>query len=148
MRLLLEGRVSHVNLVSSMKLHWLRFVLLATFAFWASGVAKYTHEALEHHGRDASVDDDDDDDSGDLAVAAASKAAPTDQTPVNHPTKHPCPVCQMLAGMVVDQSAPPVMLPTSQPLVARLVVCDHLAPVLEISCPQCARGPPAHSVSI
>jgi hypothetical protein len=48
-----------VRKAHTMKSYWLKLLLLATFSFWGSGAAKYVHEALEHHGRDASVDDDD-----------------------------------------------------------------------------------------
>jgi hypothetical protein len=130
-----------------MKLYWLRLLLLSTFAFWATGAAKYTHEALEHHGRDASVDDDDDDDSSaPLAAITQPPVDPSHQQPVKQ--KHACPVCQMLAGMVADRSAPPTLPPLVGPLIETLVISDHIAPVVQIRFTASARGPPVESSSI
>ncbi len=60
-----------------MKSFWLRFLLLLTFAFWATGTAKYAHEQLEHHGKDASIDGDDDDDDLPAPTAVAQTPSPT-----------------------------------------------------------------------
>lgn len=133
----------------SMKSYWLKLLLLATFAYWASGAAKYVHEALEHHGRDASLDDDDDDDDGGPAIAAVSSgpaaAATHGSLPAPAKKKIPCPVCQMLAAMVLDRTAPPVIYTCSTQLVDILVLSDRVAPVLHACFALSARGPPAES---
>ena len=132
-----------------MKLYWLRILLLSTFAFWATGAAKYTHEALEHHGRDASVDDDDDDDDSSATPAAAAvPAIPQDRSHQPAKQTHPCPVCQMLAAMVVNQSAPPVVPPLCIRLIGVLAIADHSTPTVPANFSRFARGPPESSVSI
>jgi hypothetical protein len=119
-----------------MKSLWLKFLLLGTFALWATGMAKYAHEQLEHHGKDLSsvVNDDDDDDS------SSQPPAQQQDQPKQH--SHHCPVCEMLAGMTVDQSAPPALPPVSTECVATLVDLDRSAPVLEAHFSLPARGPP------
>jgi|SRR5271170_1157432 len=123
-----------------MKPYWLRLLLLATFAFWATGTAKYAHEQLEHHGKDASVDDDDDDDDSPAPAAVAQSAPPPKDQPKSH---HPCPVCQMLAAMTVDRSTPPPLPQISTECIAILVVADWHAPALFARFTPPARGPPA-----
>jgi hypothetical protein len=136
-----------------MRLYWLKLLLLSTFVFWASGVAKYAHEALEHHGRDASVDDDDDDDSSAAVTVAcvalpqkAQTAASKDHSPPH--TKHPCPICQMLAAMVVDRSAPPILPQVFLRLIGNLVFRDPVACDISARFARSARGPPPTIVSI
>ncbi len=92
-----------------MRHRWIQLLLLATFAFWATGAAKFVHEAVDHHGgRDACIDGDgcDDDDDGCVAAptgAITTVAAPADRpAPSPDPPKHACPVCQILAAMFVD----------------------------------------------
>jgi hypothetical protein len=120
-----------------MKSSWLKLLLLMTFAFWASGAAKYTHELIEHHGQDASVDDDDDD------FAVTSTASASQPKDVSHqPVKHPCPICQMFAGMAAARSAPPALPTNYLPLVETLVIADHAAPVVQAAFDHSVRGPP------
>jgi hypothetical protein len=123
-----------------MKFFWLKFLLLATFVFWASGLAKYTHEALEHHGRDASVDNDDDDDQ---SVTVAGPQGATHQQQSGQPVKHPCPICQMLAAMTVDRSTPPDLPPLRTDIVGTLIISDWLSPAVNACFTPSARGPPA-----
>ena len=128
-----------------MKLYWLRILLLSAFTFWGTGAAKYAHEALEHHGRDASVDDDDDDDDSSASptvAMAVPTSTPLDQSHQPVKQKHPCPVCQMLAAMVVDRSAPPIVPPLCIRLISVLVIADHTAPALPVQFTCLARGPP------
>lgn len=125
-----------------MKCCWLKLLLLATFAFWASGAAKFAHEALEHHGLDASVDDDDD--GGSPTATLSSGQAPLSPQPASPvPPKKPCPICQMLAAMVVDRSAPPVIPTLSTLLIETLVLSDRVAPNIHACFVLSARGPPA-----
>jgi hypothetical protein len=132
-----------------MKLYWLRFLLLSTFVFWATGAAKYTHEALEHHGRDASVDDgDDDDDSSPPLIAAATPVAPVSQHHSHPPAKHPCPICQMLAAMVVAHTAPPALPPQSTRLISTLILSDRVAPIVHTCLTHSARGPPGSTANV
>jgi hypothetical protein len=130
-----------------MKSYLLKLLLLGTFAFWASGAAKYLHETLEHHGRDASVDDDDDDDDLAAPAIASPQSPPQQQNSQQAPAKKksPCPICQMLAAMVVDRSAPPVIPARSTQLIDRLVLLDRIAPVLHACFALSARGPPMGS---
>lgn len=129
-----------------MKSLWLRLLLLGSFAFWASGTAKYVHEQIEHHGHDCSLDDDDDDDDS-LPPALADAAVPAAPSQQSHSApatpKHPCMVCQMLAAMVSDHAAPPVITPPPLPLLGTLIVPNWAAPALRSCSTLQARGPPA-----
>lgn len=129
-----------------MKFSWVKYLLLAMFAFWATGTAKFAHEQLEHHGKDLSVadaDDDDDDDDSSFALGTTqpvpSAAHPQHQTPAPH---HPCPICQMLAGMVLDKSVPPVLPTPGTQLISTLILFDRVAPTLHACFVLSARGPP------
>jgi hypothetical protein len=127
-----------------MKSPWLKFLLLGTFALWATGTAKYAHEQIEHHGKDMSalgIEDDDDDDSS-IPVTPASHDQPKQH---DH---HPCPVCEMLAAMSVDRSAPPALPQLSLDCIAMLLVVDRQAPVLFAHFTLPARGPPASSACL
>jgi DUF2946 family protein len=127
-----------------MKCSWLKLLLLFTFGLWASGTAKYTHEQIEHHGKDLSaigVDDDDDD------SAVAPAAQPSQDQQRKHAPHH-CPVCEMLAAMSVDKSTPPVLPKITSECIAVLVVMDRQAPALYARFTLPARGPPALSVSL
>jgi hypothetical protein len=131
-----------------MRLYWLRILLLCTFAFWASGAAKYAHETLEHHGHDASVDDgDDDEDSSSSVVTTAAGQGANQQDTAHHPAKHPCPICQMLAAMAVDRSSPPALPQLCLRLIGTLSVADHSAPVVPSCFVRSARAPPPVSLS-
>jgi hypothetical protein len=124
-----------------MKPFWLRLLLLATFVFWATGTAKFAHEQLEHHGKDASLDDNDDDD--DLPAPAVATAAQSPTPPQDQPkSHHPCPVCQMLGAMTVDRSTPPTLPQISTECIAILVIADRQAPALFARFTPPARGPP------
>jgi hypothetical protein len=151
-------RVKLVIVGILMKSYWLKLLLLGAFAFWASGAAKYVHEAIEHHGRDASLDDDDDDDSAGVISAAVSPqqhnpAQTTTQTAAQTKTetttetsgqkKGPCPVCQMLAAMVLHHTAPPVRADRSNLLIGTLVWLDWVAPSVLSCFASFARDPPA-----
>jgi hypothetical protein len=127
---------------SMMKFTWLKLLLLGTFAFWASGTAKYTHEQLEHHGRDASVDNDDDDDDS-VATPVPVSSAPTQPGQEQKHEHHPCPICQMMAAMSVDRSAPPALPQLVTDCVATIEIVDHAAPDLHTRYVLPARGPPA-----
>jgi hypothetical protein len=136
----------------SMKAYWLKLLLLTTFAFWASGVAKYAHELMEHHGRDASVDDDDDDD--DSAAVTSVAVSPLQKNPTQTATqtpvkkKCPCPVCQMLAAMVLDRTAPIVWPDCSNQLLGTLILLDWIAPDLLCCFASSARDPPAGALAL
>jgi hypothetical protein len=127
-----------------MRYRWLNIFLLGTFAFWASGAARFAHEQIEHHGHDESsqLDDDDDDDGPPSAVNAASQTAPhTDTHPDPH-SHHPCPVCQMLAAMTVHH-APPLDFPINSELsTGTATVVDRTAPTLHACFELSARDPP------
>ncbi len=127
-----------------MKSCWPKLLLLVTFAFWASGAAKFAHESLEHHGRDASVDDDDDDVHSAVPRLTSSHAPTNQQDPSQSPAKPkaPCPVCQMLAAMMVDRSAPPAAAPQSTLHVETLNLVNQLAPAPQARFALPARGPP------
>lgn len=126
-----------------MRAFWIKLLLLSTFAFWATGTAKFTHELLEHHGgRDACVDDDGDDCATPLA-AAPTPAGDHPQQPA-HPG-HPCPVCQMLGAMMVDRP-PGVAVPhPSAAVVAVPAVFGQAELVVRLKFAPPHTGPPAGS---
>ncbi len=123
-----------------MKFHFAKFLVLITFTFWASGFAKFVHEAIEHHGRDASVEEDDDDDSA-ASVLPASQI-PGSPSPAK-PTKPPCPVCQMLAAMAVCHSAPSFVPMGVGPLLGTLILPNRVAPPVRPNFARSARDPPS-----
>jgi hypothetical protein len=146
-----------------MKSYWLKLLLLTTFAFWASGLAKYSHEAIEHHGRDASVDDDDDDDGSESLTSAntpelhgsAQVSNQTNTQTFTQPSTHapdkkkgPCPVCQMLAAMVLDRTVPLTSPDCGNQLVCTLILLDLVAPDLLSCLASSARDPPANAFAL
>jgi hypothetical protein len=121
----------------------MKILLLVTFVYWATGMAKHVHKAVERHGRDASVDDDDDDDGGLVSVASPSSAMLVPLKQAADPKhKHPCPICQMLAVMAVEGSAPPVTLAPALDLVAVVFPPDWEAPVIRPGYTYLTTGPP------
>lgn len=134
-----------------MKSLWLRILLLCTFAYWGTGAAKFLHEMVEHHGgRDdfAAAPDDDD---GDIAtvlstltVHTASTGSPAAIPAKPKPLRHDevCFICQQLAAMAAEKSAPPVVLAPTLDLVRTLSIPDWHAPVVRVAFICSARAPP------
>jgi hypothetical protein len=123
-----------------MKLSPLKFLLFLSFVFWASGLATYEHEQLEHHGRNAACDDDDDDCT---LVALLHHTPPTDHhsdCPCHHDGG--CAVCQMLAGLSVAKSSLPTPDFTLLRTIEMIPVADWQSPILVVPVLLSARGPP------
>lgn len=118
--------------------YWVRILLLATFAYWATGTAKYVHEAVEHHGHDASIDDDDD-----AVLISPSRDHSSPLTQSHDPKhKHPCPICQMLAATAVVSSSPPIILAPTLDVVAILSTPHWRSPVVRPAFTYLTTGPP------
>ncbi len=129
-----------------MKFTWLKLLLLGTFVFWASGTAKFAHEALEHHGRDPSLADDDDDDDSSVAATPVTPAGQSPARDQSQHKSHPCPVCEMLAGMTVQHTTPPALPQVSGECIELLIVLDQQTPILHVQFVRLARGPPVQSL--
>jgi hypothetical protein len=140
MRLLCIDAIDLGESFSEMKFLWIKLLVLSSFTFWGSGLAKHVHEAMEHHGHDASIEDDDDDDCG--PVAKAGLAEQPSETQPAKPKKSPCPVCQMLAAMTVHHSPPPDFPITSELSIGTATVVDRIAPTLHACFALSARDPP------
>lgn len=117
-----------------MQLPWLKLLLLATFAYWATGAARFVHEAVEHRGLHQSAEVDDDDD-----------APVAHDQPAHH--GHPCPVCQMLAAMVAEQPGPSLSLTPTFDWATSLVLVNHTAPWTRQPLTRLTTGPPHSTVA-
>lgn len=130
---------------TTMRLLPVKLLLLCSFAFWATGAAKVVHELVEHHGGHvSSVVDVDDDDDAPVTVAPPADPAHAEQ-PVHH--GHPCPVCEMLAAMVVDQPSPPVTLTPTLDVIATLAPPRWEAPLVTPTYVRLTTGPPALAIA-
>ena len=127
--------------VLDMRFRWLYLLLLATFAYWATGAAKFVHETTEHQGGRVGLVSDDDDDDCKVGSATPDGGRP-DRRPEPAQHGHPCPVCQVLAAMVVhggSTSLPPAV--AADPI-AVLTVQNHASPVVRPSFSRLTTGPP------
>jgi len=114
-----------------MKATCIRALLLATFVFWASGVAQFVHVQIEHQGIAPSLMSADDDQDDDAPTAPTSSAHvptgmaprqrdPNQQSPATTPAKRPCILCQLLSAMLADR-VPPIALPRPDTRLVALV---------------------------
>jgi len=105
----------------------IQFLLLACFAFWASGSAAYLHELIEHsHAQPA-------------MHAGAGVSKPVKQ---GH-SEADCPICASLAAMHLSPIAPSVVVTSALLCVGSTPVLNSSDPSSRtVSIPQ-SRGPPA-----
>lgn len=112
-----------------------KLVMLAAFAYWASGVAQYLHERIEHCP-----------DSGECQAATCNLSAPGVHSvqPGRHShSEEDCPICSMLAHMSVGQSAPPPLIHLAHYCHASPIVPDHRTPLSSYELFLPSRGPPS-----
>jgi len=82
---------------------WLQILLLAAFTYWATGVAQYLHELIEHHH---GITETTFHSAGTRPLPAKSPA------PAPEPDDHDdCATCQSLKVMKAAPVAPPVIAP-------------------------------------
>jgi hypothetical protein len=121
----------------------LKLLMLGTFAFWATGLAKFVHVQIEHHGKIDCCDDDDDfDQESSCATDALTQHPNNQQSPDQH--HHGCAICEMLAAMTVDRSTPPPCLTPTLDTIFILIVVDLHPPFLQFVYYSPARGPPVY----
>ena len=99
-------------------------MLLLSLVYWASGLARFVHERVEHGDR-----------------AARMSAAGTSLKPSEH-DENDCPVCQALATMRADRPALPVVTIANFDLVGLLIPVPQAAPLSERLFTIQSRGPP------
>src|SRR5438067_6075165 len=88
----------------------LRIFLLACVTFWATGLAQFTHERLEHGAGQTS--------SKDFAALGVSTASATiDSACVDGDSHDDCQTCLMLAAMRADRVAAAALPLPVQPLI-------------------------------
>jgi hypothetical protein len=115
---------------------WLQFLLLAAFSYWATGVAQFIHEKVEHgHGVVETT----------LPVAGAKPLPGKSQAP--EPDDHDdCATCQSLKVMKAAPIAPPMLAP--EPTLLRHaapLVLEREAPVLSFVVFIPSRAPPGEA---
>jgi hypothetical protein len=110
----------------------IQFLLLASFAFWASGSAAYLHELLEHSHAQPAVH----------AGVGISKPAKQGHS------EDDCPICASLAAMHLSPIAPSVAVTSALLCVGSTPVINLTDPSSStVSIPQ-SRGPPAKISSL
>src|SRR5205807_2117659 len=116
----------------SMNARLLRVFLLACVAYWATGLAQFAHDRLEHEGGSAAATS-----TSSTAAARVSVAA----APAGH-SHDDCPTCLMLATMQAHREAPPAPPAFGRSLIRTVTVHDRTAPPsVYVLLPQ-SRGPP------
>jgi hypothetical protein len=149
-RVIICGRC-HQLASSGNRMHskWIKYFLLLTFAYWATGAAKYFHELIEHHGgADNCIDDDDDcatvpaEVPAQLASNTSSQNAQSKPAPAPHHGEQDCVVCKNLAAMAVEQPLPVVVPEPSQHEIAVLFLHDWIPPIVRPEFIHPSTGPP------
>jgi hypothetical protein len=114
---------------------WLKILLLTAFAYWATGLAQYLHERIEHHH-------------GVMATTVLPPGLHAEKTGTPKQAPQPddrddCVTCQSLKVMKAQPAAGPVLMP--QPTLLRhekLPIVHREAPVLSFVVFIAARAPP------
>ena len=97
-----------------MKLRWLGILLMASFAFWATGAARLAHELLEHDA-DAQI-----------TCGVCGFRVPSEQQPGHTHNHDECAICQTLAAMTAANGAPPASVDAHAP-------CPHTLRLIQFS---------------
>jgi hypothetical protein len=113
-----------------MRLRFTKFVLLASFIYWSTGLAQDLHERYEHHHDPAPI----------AAAAAGDQAHKPLQAPDDHDD---CLICQTLKDMRVEPIVPPAMPQPALEWVQILSIIHRQAPVVCFIVFIPARAPPA-----
>jgi len=113
-----------------------KYTALACTIFWATGVARYAHECIEH-GAEFSFS------------APRSKPLPPDNPFWNEAPDddEDCPTCSMLQMMFSPQIVEPPPLDLVGTCIEILKIEDHHAPLLHLVDAENARGPPTAFLS-
>src|SRR5258708_2157744 len=118
----------------------IKLLLLACFAYWASGAALFVHERLEHA-----------DGEGGAVIAACSQPTTALDKSTDHKRPHhdhdDCPTCQLLAHMSVNRSAPPPPVCVQLPRIGAISPVDWRAPVAMAMTFAPIRAPPVAMTS-
>jgi hypothetical protein len=104
----------------------IQLLLLASFAFWASGSAAYLHELIEHSHAQSAMH-------ADASVSKPGKQGHSEED---------CPICASLAAMHLSPIAPSVAVTSTLLCVGSTPVLNSSDPSSRtVSIPQ-SRGPP------
>lgn len=113
----------------------LKLTLVLSFAFWATGLAQFAHERLEHcHGAEPGTSS--------ITHAAYQAAATLKTDSTDHHSEADCPLCAMFASMAVRTLAPAPVLLFLHQCIAIAQVWDRLAPIPSFEQFLPSRGPP------
>lgn len=115
-----------------MKLGPVKFLMLAVFAYWASGLGRYLHERIEHCP-----------DAAARARLVAAQGVPSVHAADDSHSEQDCPICSMLAHMAVGGSAPPLLIYLANDRHAALVFPDRPTPLSSYEQFLPSRGPPS-----
>jgi hypothetical protein len=99
-------------------------VLVFSLVYWATGLARYVHERMEHE------------------TSSAQVSSPGPSVTVAGHDENDCPVCQVLATMRADQPVGPVVLVATFDLVGSYVPPSQTAPFSQRLFTIQSRGPP------
>lgn len=107
-----------------------KLLLVAIFAFWATGLAQYTHEMVEHVG----------------PQRAAEKLHTSNSS--SHSQQHhsdsddDCPTCAMFASMAAGPIAVPLIVGPPQRVALAPALPEHVAPKAPLLQIEHSRAPP------
>lgn len=113
-----------------MKTSAFKLLLVAIFAFWATGLAQYTHEMVEHVGPQRAAKR--------LHASGSSSHSP------QHPSDSDddCPTCAMFASMAAGPLATPLAIGPLQIVEVASAVPEHVAPRAPLLQVEHSRAPP------
>ncbi len=107
-----------------------KLLLVAIFAFWATGLAQYTHEMVEHVGPQRAAD----------KLHTSSNSSHSQQH--HSDSDDDCPTCAMFASMAAGPIAVPLIVGPPQRVVPAPALRDHLAPTAPLLQVHRSRAPP------
>jgi hypothetical protein len=112
-----------------------KYAALACTIFWATGVARYAHECIEHGAG--------------IAQPLFKPLPPANPfwNEARDDDDQDCPTCSMLTMMLSPQIVEPPPLDWVGTCIEILTPEDHLSPVLHLVGAEYARGPPASFLS-
>jgi hypothetical protein len=121
-----------------MRLRHLQFVLLASFAFWATGAARFLHERIEHGGVPVASTNASAQNVTFLSYVVCGSDAPAHM-------HDDCSVCDGLASMVAGSPAPCFSVGSGERLIGIIRSFDPQITLAQFIQFPLSRGPPSAS---
>lgn len=113
-----------------MKTSAFKLMLVAIFAFWATGLAQYTHEMVEHVGPQRAAEK--------LHASGNSSHSPQHHSD----SDDDCPTCAMFASMAAGPIAAPIVIGPPRIVAVASAVPEHVAPKAPLLQVEHSRAPP------